>query len=201
MTEEESLEEQTEATPQTQPAASAAPAEKKSAPLIIIAIALLLLLIIVGAILYYLLFTGGDEDLMIAGVEEKEYIAEYLKRKQSENSLFQMDVEPQFTKPFTYTVNLASGKHMLYISWKAMMYDTMAIDYLMARKLIIDDSIAAMLSGWKAEKINTRSGLELLKREIYKELNSVFEQDFIEQSESKDRNPVKGILITEFYVQ
>lgn len=200
MTEEESLEQQTEATPGAQVKA-AAPAEKKSAPLIIIAIALLLLLILAGVVLYYVVFTGGDQELMMAGVEEQEYIAEYLKRKQSEDSLFQMDDEPQFTKPFTYTVNLADGKHMLQISLKAMMYDQMAIDYLMARKLIIDDKVAAMLSTWTLDKLNTRSGLELLRREIYKELNSVFEQSFIEQSESKDRNPVKGVLISEFVAQ
>ena len=81
-----------------------------------------------------------------------------------------------------------------------MMYDQTAIDYLMARKLVIDDNIASMLSKWMAEELKTRSGLELLKREIYKELNSIFEQPFIEQSESKDRSPVKRILITEFFI-
>jgi len=200
MTEEESLEQQTEATPATQPTARA-PADKKPTPLIFIAVALLLLLLIVGAVLYFLLLAGGDQELTIAGVEDKEYIAEYLKRKQSEDSLFKLrDEEPRFTRQFTYTVNLADGKHMLKITWKAMMYDQTAIDYLMARKLVIDDNIASMLSKWMAEELKTRSGLELLKREIYKELNSIFEQPFIEQSESKDRSPVKRILITEFFI-
>lgn len=202
MTEEESLEQQTEATPGGQQATTAAaPAEKKPAPLIIIAVALLLLLLIVGGSLYFLVLSGGDQDLMIAGVEEQEYINEYLKRKQNEDALFQRDVDPLFTKEFTYTVNLATGKHMLYLTWKAMLVDSTAIDYLWARKLIIDDKIASMLAGWDADSIKTRSGLELLKTEIYRELNAVFDQSFIELSESKDRHPVKGILITEFYVK
>ena len=201
MTEEESLEQQTEATPVGQPSTAAGPPGKKPAPLIVIAIALLLLLLVVGAVLYYLLFTGGDEELMIAGVEEKEYIADYLKRKQTEDALFIRDKEPIFTKPFSYTVNLSTGKHMLHITYKAMMFDQMAMDYLMAKKLVIDDRISEVLSRWEADEINTRSGLELMKTEIYKELNSVFEQPFIELSETKDRHPVKGILITEFFIQ
>lgn len=205
MTEEETLEQQTEATPSAQPR-GAAPAEKKPAPLIVIAVGLVLLLGITVVVLYFFVFSeGSDQSISIPGVEDSEFIDEfagdYIKRKQTEDSLFIGDEEPIFTKEFTYTVNLADGRHMLKLSWKAMMYDQLAMDYLMNKKLTIDDTIATMLSKLTSDEINTRSGLDLIKRDIFKELNAAFDQSFIEQSESRDRSPVKRIAITEFFVK
>lgn len=166
-----------------------------------IIIALLIILLIIGIVLsaYFILFKKKSDDYFLSGLEDTEYITQYLNTKQSEDAIGK-DSEPMFTKEHSHTVNLSDGKHMMRFSWKAKVYDATVIDYLQKRRFLIDDRVSSILSKLRAEDLRNRSGLELLKRDIFKEINLFFSEEFILNSETKDRTPVKEILVTELYI-
>ena len=95
-------------------------------------------------------------------------------------------------------VNLRDGRHFLTIKMVAALEDPEALSFIATREPIIDDMIISLLSNLTSEDLNTPSGKALLKREIYKKVNSVFTQTFIDDSETHDATPVKKILFTEF---
>ncbi len=166
--------------------------------LIIVAIVIVVFIIILSIVLTIVLTSDDSQDTLAVTEETAEFVAEYQKRKQL--ALFS-DQEPIYTEPFAYTVNMHGGRHMIRISIKARLYDPMAKMYLDARIPIIDDKIITLLKSIKTEELQTRSGVDLLKRKLFKSFNETFSQEFIEQSESKDRTPIKEILLTEYYYQ
>jgi len=161
--------------------------------IIIIVIVLLLLVGIVGGAM---MFLGGDEEVTTGGEQPASELEEEIQSlSQTEEVRLK---EPKFTPPKSYTVNLRDGKHFLSITISAALEDEMALLYLAEREPIIDDMIISLLQDMTTEDLRNRGGMELLKREIFKKVNGVYDQDFIENSESKDRAPVKKVLITKF---
>ena len=165
---------------------------------IIIIAVVALLIVIISIALVINLTSEEDSDEIIGSSEETEYIAEYNKRKQKSLT---KNIEPLFTSPFKYNVNMADGKHYVHVAMKLVFQDPLAKMFLEARTPLIDDKMITLLKHLKLEDIQTRSGMELLKRKIFGELTAIYPQEFFDKSESKDRTPVKQVLITEFFVQ
>lgn len=166
---------------------------------IIIGILILVVLIISG-VLYLFFFSEDEADIAAAGGVHSKYIAEYLARQQVSIDQIRQTGIPIFTREFAFTANMARGKNIIKLVFKATLYDGMAREHLARRRPYIEDTILALLKKTEPNDLRSRAGLELLKLEIYRILNSVFDQSFIELSESKDRSPVKDILITQYYI-
>jgi len=167
--------------------------------LIVIGI-LLLLLIVVSAVLYLVFFSQNEANIATAGGEHSKYIVEYLKRQQVSIEQIRQEGKPLFSKEFEFTANMAGGRNTIKLLFRATLYDTLARDYLENRSPEINDHILELLKKTKPKELRNRAGLELLKLQIFRILNAVYSDKFIELSESKDRSPVKDILITQYYV-
>jgi flagellar basal body-associated protein FliL len=108
---------------------------------------------------------------------------------------------PIYTVPFRSTVNLKNGRNYIHLVIRAVLNDQAAVAFLEARTPLIDDLIITLLKNKLPQDIRTRTGLEMLKLEFLTAFNKLFPQEFIEQSQSKDRMPVKDILFVEYFIQ
>lgn len=166
---------------------------------LIVIILLVLLLVGGGAAAYFLLLAPDDLEeaaKMDGGANLGEKI---------DNSAQQKDVtklsNPIFTPPKEYNINLRDGKHFLKIEIQAVMEDESVLSYMAQREPIIDDMVITLLGNMTTETLRTPAGRELLKKEIWKKVNSIFTQEFIDDSETGDPTPVKNILLTKFVLQ
>jgi len=168
----------------------------------LIMIIVVVLLVLVGLAVGAMMFLGGDaeeESLTAAGGDgnaaqsklEEEIAAT------SQNEAVKL-ANPVFTPPRKYTVNLRDGRHFLSIKLVAVLEDPMALLFLAQREFLVDDMVITFLQTLTTEDLRRVGGADLVKRELYKKINGIFTQDFIETSETKDRTPVKKILITQF---
>ncbi len=163
---------------------------------LIIVILLLLLLAGGGAAAYFLLFSSGDEETTAGEQPSQEQIDQDISAA-SEKETSKL-TNPTYTPAKKYVVNLRDGRHFLTIKMVAALEDPEALLFLMTREPIIDDMMISLLGNLTSEDLQTTSGKALLKREIYKKINSLFTQEFIDDSDSRDATPVKKILFTEF---
>jgi flagellar FliL protein len=163
---------------------------------LVIIILLLLLLIGAGAAAYFLLFSAEDEDAAAGDQPSQEQIDQDITAS-AEKDITKL-TNPTYTPAKKYVVNLRDGRHFLTIKMVAAVEDPEALVFLMSREPIIDDMMISLLGNLTSEDLRTTSGKALLKREIYKKINSLFTQEFIDDSESHDATPVKKILFTEF---
>lgn len=163
---------------------------------LLIIIILLIVLIGGGAAAYFLLFTSEPE-MSAQGEQDSQQAIEEEIASASEKEASKL-MNPLYTPAKKYVVNLRDGRHFLTIQMVAALEDPDALGFIATREPIIDDMIISLLGNLTSEDLRTPSGKALLKREIYKKVNSVFTQEFIDDSESKDATPVKKILFTEF---
>ncbi len=167
--------------------------------MLFIIIGAVVLLIIIVSVVLLLLFLSDDDDIRIkGGPEEAEFVELYNKRMQY---TLEPIAKPLYTDPYIYTVNMRNGRNYIHIKIQAITQDPLAITFLEARTPLIDDRLITLLRAKSPQDIQTRTGLEMLKQEIFIEFNELFPQEFIDQSASKDRMPIKDILITEFFIQ
>ncbi|MBT4286490.1 MAG: flagellar basal body-associated FliL family protein [Deltaproteobacteria bacterium] len=160
---------------------------------IIIIVVVLLLLGGAGAA-YYFMFMGDDKEEALNPGQTTEEQAE------SESGTQGDPANPIFTPPAQYTVNLRDGKHFIKLSLVAVLEDPAALAYLAQRMAYIDDRVISLLYNMTTADLRTQAGIELLKRELYKEANSIFTHEFIMESDTQDQFPVKKILFKEFLI-
>lgn len=173
------------------------PQKSKKTPVIIVASLVLLIMMITTTVLF-LLFSGEDE-LGVTGTEEEaEFVEQYNQRMQTE---LKPPKQLLFTDPFDYNVNMKNGMNYVHLRFRAELTDPNAVAFLHSRTPLIDDIVISILKQKMPQDLKKRTGLELLKQEIYIELNKLFPEEFIEQSISKDRMPVKAIRISEYFIQ
>ena len=155
------------------------------------AIVVVVLLIITG--LFFLLLSG-DED-----VQEKEKVLSIYEKRY--NAASQQEItksgKPIFVKTEPYTVNLRGQRHYLKMTVVAVLQDQGAADFLSLRLPLLDDKVIMILKRQTIARLRTRVGLELLKQKIYREVNSIYNEDYFELAVNKDRTPVKEILIND----
>lgn len=163
---------------------------------LIIIILILLLLGGGGFAAYTLFFPSEEKDAAKTEQAEQDEMEENIA------AASQMDAskltDPKYTPPKKYVVNLRDGRHFLTVEIVAALEDPAALAFLATREPIVDDMIISLLGNLTSDDLRTPSGKELLKREIYKKVNSVFTQEFIDKSKTHDPTPVKKILFTEF---
>lgn len=163
---------------------------KKRLVLFLVIIGVLLSLII-GAVVY--IFWGGedDKDASMLTKFEREF-----------NQTAQLEIvklkNPIFLETQQYTVNLREGKHFLTMSVVFMFQDPQLELFLTSRVALIDDFVVSILKKENIENLRTRAGLELLKREIFKQMNHLILEEYIPTALNKDRSPLKEVLITGF---
>lgn len=167
-----------------------------SKKLLIIIILILLLLIGGGAAAFFLLSSSEGEESSAGAQPSQEQIEQDISAA-SEKEISKLS-NPIYTPAKKYVVNLRDGRHFLTISMVAALEDEGALAFLASREPIIDDMMISLLSNLTSDDLNTPSGKALLKREIYKKMNSLFTQEFIDNSDTHDSTPVKRILFTEF---
>ncbi len=166
---------------------------------LIMIILLVLLLVGGGAAAYFLIFAPDEveESTKMEGETEGE--------EDVDNSAQQKDVtklaNPMFTPAKEYNINLRDGKHFLKVEIQAVFEDETVLPYLIMREPIIDDMVITLLGNMTTETLRTPAGRELLKKEIWKKINSIFTREFIDDSETGDPTPVKNILLTKFVLQ
>ena len=164
-----------------------------------IMVILLLLIIIGGVAAAYFLLLAPD------GAEKSAKQTDGSLRERANIIGQQKDVtrltNPIFTPPREYNINLRDGKHYLRIEIQAVVEDPKVLVYLSQREPIINDMVITLLGNMTTQTLRTIAGRELFKKEIWKKINSLFTQDFIDQSETGDVTPVKSVLVTKFILQ
>lgn len=161
----------------------------------LIIIIVVVLLVLIGGAVGAMFFLNEEEETVGPKAEQSQLEAEMEAASQDEEVKM---TNPKFSPSKSYTVNLRDGKHFLNMSVSVAVEDENALLYLISREPIIDDMVITMLQDLTTQNLRTRAGVEILKRELYKKINGLFDQNFIDSSETKDRKPVKKILITKF---
>jgi flagellar basal body-associated protein FliL len=196
--EEESGEEQDQEGDLTPPGRAAEKPQESKKTLIIVAAVVGFLIIVIIAVLIIVLMSDSEQGGIRGTAEESEFVDLYNKRMQS--SLDPID-EPVYSEPFSYSVNMKNGLNYIHLTFIAVFKDPLAKTHLESRTPLIDDIMISLLREKYPRDIKTRIGLEMLKQEIFIEVNKLFPQEYIDQSLTKDRMPVKDILFNEFYIQ
>jgi len=178
---------------------AAAGAQKGKGRLLIVAV-IGLLLLAGGVALYFFVFRAEKRDMVVSDPEEVKFIELYNLRKQESIDQIRKTSNPIFSDIYSYTANLRDGQHMMRFSFRAKLFDTAAKEYLKGIRPSIDDMMLQLLKNLSAEDLRNRSGLELLKRTIHRLMNEMYTQQFIEQSSTRDRMPIKEILIVEYHL-
>ncbi|MCP4297188.1 MAG: flagellar basal body-associated FliL family protein, partial [Proteobacteria bacterium] len=127
---------------------------------IIIIAVLVVLLLGGGAAVYFLLFAPDDVE------EATKMGGDANAEEKIDNSAQQKDVtkliNPLFTPPKEYNINLRDGKHFLKVEIQAVMEDETVLEYLAMREPIIDDMVITLLGNMTTETLRTPAGRELL---------------------------------------
>jgi flagellar basal body-associated protein FliL len=150
-----------------------------------------LLALIIGAIVYIYWGDADDEGASMLTKYEKEF-------NQSAQSEIIKLKNPIFLRTQQYTVNLREGKHFLTMSVVFMFQDSQLDLYLKTRIPLIDDIVVSIMKKENVANLRTRAGLELLKREIFKQVNHLILEEYIPTALNNDRSPLKDVLITDF---
>jgi len=163
----------------------------------LIIIIVVLLVLIGGLVFGYMKFFPKDDGAAASGenTSQEQIEEEIASASQKEAEKL---TDPKYTPAKKYVVNLRDGRHFLTIQLVAALEDPEALSFLSTREPIIDDMIISLLGNLTSDDLKAPSGKALLKREIYKKINSLFTQEFIDKSDDHDTTPVKKILFTEF---
>ena len=160
---------------------------------------IIVLIVLIGGAAGAFMFMGGSEEEESLTTKGGTNIEEQQGSGISQNEPLKMS-NPLFTPARSYTVNLRDSRHFLKISLVAVVEDPNALAYLGGRIPVIDDIVISLLHNAVTDDLRTTAGIDILKRELYKKINSMFTQEFIDASESKDVTPVKKILFKEFLI-
>ncbi|MBT4287709.1 MAG: hypothetical protein HOD92_10255 [Deltaproteobacteria bacterium] len=159
--------------------------------ILFLVIIVLLTTMIIGAIVYIFWGNGDATDANLLSKHEQEF-----------NQTAQLEIvklkNPLFLKTQQYTVNLREGKHFLTMSIVFVFQDPQLDLFLKSRIPLIDDFIVSIMKKENIANLRTRAGLELLKREIFKQVNHLVLEAYIPTALNKDRTPLKEVLITSF---
>ncbi len=165
--------------------------------LLVITIIVLILVFAGFAGWWYFVRTTDEEDAALKGTEShtEDSMAETNQKNEGELK------NPVFSESLSFTVNLRDGKRYLKVTMKAVFEDPTALGFLMMRIPLVKDAIITTLQNKTTVDLRDHNGILNLKRDLKRKLNNEFTEDFIKDSDSKDRTPVKKILFEEFLLQ
>ncbi|MCP4295253.1 MAG: hypothetical protein GY786_06570 [Proteobacteria bacterium] len=167
---------------------------RKQQIIILAGLGVVLLVLIAGGVTgYFYFFTTSNRDSQLLS----QYEIEFNQIRQSEVVRL---LEPKYVKSQLFTINLLGGKKYLKIKLTYALQDLYAVTFLEQKLPVLDDMVIAYIQNRTVENLRSRHGIELLKLNILKLANSVFTDGYLELSQTKDRLPVKQVLITSFFL-
>lgn len=105
---------------------------------------------------------------------------------------------PQYLPLETFIVNLADGRRYLKTTLSLLISEPSAMAYLQTRLPEVKDLVISELQTLGTEQLRDPKERELLKQRLLSRIESLLPDKDVEW---KDPNPVKKVLITEFYLQ
>lgn len=105
---------------------------------------------------------------------------------------------PQYLSLETFIVNLSDGRRYLKTTLTLLISDETAKAYLEKRMPEVKDLIIGELQTLSTEQLRDPKERELLKQRLLSRVESLLPDKDVEWD---DPNPIKKVLITEFYLQ
>ncbi|MBI3991832.1 MAG: flagellar basal body-associated FliL family protein [Candidatus Lambdaproteobacteria bacterium] len=105
---------------------------------------------------------------------------------------------PQYLPLETFIVNLSDGRRYLKTTLALLLNEELAKTYLEARMPEVKDLVIAELQTLSTEQLRDPKERELLKQRLLSKIESLLPD---KKREWDDPNPIKKVLITEFYLQ
>lgn len=164
--------------------------------LIIIIVAVLLLLGVAGVGAWFFL-SGGEEPEETTPAEQTQEQTIQQTDEGIEKGFLE---NPVITEPFTSTVGTRDGKKFVRFSLRLGLVSEEANAYLTTRIPIATDTIITTIQNKTSRELE--SNTNLLKRDLIRKLNTrIFTEKYVQESEDKDRTPIKEVLFEEFILQ
>ena len=105
---------------------------------------------------------------------------------------------PKYLPLDTFIVNLSDGRRYLKTTLALMLNEEKALAYLQTRMPEVKDLVIAELQTLSTEQLHDPKERELLKQRLLAKIESLLPD---KKREWDDPNPIKKVLITEFYLQ
>lgn len=151
---------------------------------IVLIVMVLLLTIIVGVGGYFLYQKQNNNEQNTNQIEQVEE-----KKENKESSImFKTDIE-------SIVLNVLNSKNvnkMMKLSFSIKYSDQLYTPKIEEYKTEINDLVITLISSKSSEELMTQNGKNLLKEDLLKELNKLFEKEKIE---------IKQVLFTEFVIK
>ena len=178
---------------------------------LIIIIIVVLVLLIGGALGAYfagfLPFSPESDDSKVkttaeetAAEEEEENARGGVDEKASNPGYYALNDPKKDNKE--YITNLMDGRRFIVVKLAAEYEkedEKLVVDYLDARRPLIDDIVLSYLSTLDSKAAQHRSARETMKKQLKRKLNKMFDAEFREKL--NNRNPIKQIVIQKFILQ
>lgn len=148
---------------------------------IVLIVIVLLLTIVVGVGGYFLYQKQNHNEQNTNQVEEK-------KENKESSIMFKTDIE-------SIVLNVLNSKNvnkMMKLSFSIKYTDQLYTPKIEEYKTEINDLVITLISSKSSEELMTQNGKNLLKEDLLKELNKLFEKEKIE---------IKQVLFTEFVIK
>ena len=158
------------------------------------------LILIIGIIILVYVFILSDDD----GEEKKGPKTQRSEVSKEFESKSQTDVtqllDPLFTDPKSYNINLADGKHYLSLEIAVAVEKEhiQAKEWIDKRPSKIKDMVITYILNLSTEDIRKRGFLSQFKMKLKDRYNRLFSEKFRKDTGIKDTEPVKEVYITKF---
>lgn len=106
---------------------------------------------------------------------------------------------PQYLELGNFVVNLADGRRYLKTNLSLLISEEKAKEYLSIRVAEVKDLVVAELQTLNSEQLRDGRDRTLLKKSLLAKIKSLLPN--AKDAEWDDKDPVKKVLITEFYLQ
>ncbi len=107
--------------------------------------------------------------------------------------------DPKYLELGDFIVNLADGRRYLKTNLQLLLSEQDAKEYLAIRQAEVKDLIVAELQTYSAEELRDPRARERLKDQLLNQVNSLLPNPGDRDWDDKD--PIKKVLMTEFYLQ
>ncbi|MBL0690885.1 MAG: flagellar basal body-associated FliL family protein [SAR324 cluster bacterium] len=150
---------------------------------LMIAFIVILILIGIAGAGYYLFFSGSDNLTM---TDEDDNI---------------MKAPPVFMAAMPYQISLSDGRRFLAVNVRLEVLDLATSGFINSRLPIVNDIVISTLQRYTSKELRKASGVEQLKRDIKRRLNSgkLFNEDFISLKDTT--TPIHAVYFDKFILQ
>lgn len=162
-------------------------------------------IIIIAAVVLLLIAAGAGGWFFFLRPTEEDKTAEVSptgKKMEDTNQMAdQKMINPLFSEPLEFTVNLRDGRRYLKVTMRVALNEEAALTYMNGRLPILKDLVITTLQNKTSAELRNLDGVDRLKMELLRKANAIFTEEYITESETKDPKPIKRILFEEFMLQ